>query len=158
LPESQLDRFMMRLTIGYPSEDAERRILLESVGTEDPVESLEAVLSPGEVLALQSRVESVHADPVLVEYLMQIVRATRADSRLRMGASPRSSVGLFRAARAFAIVNGRDYLVPDDIQSMIVPCLAHRLLPTSAAASTADAHDEAAAMLDSILSDIPVPV
>jgi MoxR-like ATPase len=158
LPESQLDRFLMRLTIGYPSEDAERRILLESVGTDDPVESLEPVLTPGEVLALQSKVEEVHADPSLVDYLMQIVRATREDARLRMGASPRSSVGLFRAARAYAIVSGRDYIVPDDIQTMIVPCLAHRLLPASAAASTAEAHDEAAALLDSILSDIPVPV
>jgi MoxR-like ATPase len=158
LPESQLDRFLMRLTIGYPSEDAERKILLESVGTEDPVESLEAVLTPGEVLALQSKVEEVHADPTLVDYLMQIVRATREDARLRMGASPRSSVGLFRAARAYAIVSGRDYIVPDDIQRMIVPCLAHRLLPAAAAASTADAHDEAASLLDSILSDIPVPV
>ena len=158
LPESQLDRFLMRLTIGYPDVDAERRILMESVGTEDPVESLDAVLSPGEVLALQSRVEEVHADPALVEYLMAIVRATREDSRLRMGASPRSSVGLFRAARAYAIVSGRDYLVPDDIQRMIVPCLAHRLLPASAAASTAESHDEAAALLDGILSDIPVPV
>lgn len=158
LPESQLDRFLMRLTIGYPDIDAERRILLESVGTEDPVDSLDAVLTPGEILALQSRVEDVHADPALVDYLMSIVRATREDARLRMGASPRSSVGLFRAARAFAIVNGRDYLIPDDIQRMIVPCLAHRLLPASASASTAEAHDDAAAMLDGILSDIPVPV
>ncbi len=158
LPESQLDRFLMRLTIGYPDADAERRILLESVGTEDPVESLEAVLSPGEILALQSRVEEVHADPALIDYLMQIVRATRADIRLRIGASPRSSVGLFRAARAFAIVNGRDFLVPDDVQQLVVPCLAHRMLPATAAASTAEAHDEAANMLDGILSDIPVPV
>lgn len=158
LPESQLDRFLMRLTIGYPDQDAERRILLESVGTEDPVESLEAVLSPGEVLALQSRVEEVHAEPTLVEYLMKIVRATRSDTRLRIGASPRASVGLFRAARAYALVNARDYLVPDDIQTLIVPCLAHRLLPASASASSADAHDEAAALLDGLLSDIAVPV
>lgn len=158
LPESQLDRFLMRLTIGYPDSDAERRILLESVGTEDPVESLEPVLSPGEVLALQSKVEDVHADPSVVEYLMQIVRATRNDPRLRLGASPRSSVGLFRAARAYAVVNGRDYVVPDDVQTMVGPCLAHRLLPSSAAASTSEAHDEAAALLDGILSDIPVPV
>lgn len=158
LPESQLDRFLMRLTIGYPDSDAERRILLESVGTDDPVESLEPVLSPGEVLALQSKVEDVHAEPALVDYIMQIVRATRNDSRLRMGASPRASVGLFRAARAFALVNARDYLVPDDVQTLIVPCLAHRLLPASASSSSAEAHDEAAALLDGLLSDIPVPV
>ncbi len=158
LPESQLDRFLMRLTIGYPDADAERRILMESVGTGDPVESLEPVLTPAEVLALQARVEEVHIDPALVDYLMQLVRVTREDARLRIGASPRAAIGLFRAARAYALVNGRDYVVPDDIQTLIVPCLAHRLLPASAVASTAAAHDEAAGLLEDLLSGIPVPV
>ena len=158
LPESQLDRFMIRLTIGYPDEKAEQRILLESVGTNDPVESLEAVLSPAEVLTLQQKVETVHADPSLVDYVTKIVRATRSDNRLRMGASPRASVGLFRIARAHALINGRDYLTPDDIQVMVVPSLAHRLLPSSASTASAEAHDQAAALLDGLLSDIPVPV
>ncbi len=158
LPESQLDRFLIRLTIGYPDERAEHRILLESVGTDDPVESLEAVLSPAEVLALQQQVETVHADPTLVTYLTQIVRATRSDTRLRMGASPRASVGLFRVARAHALINGRDYLIPDDIQIMVIPSLAHRLLPAAATAATAEAHDQAASLLEGILSDIAVPV
>lgn len=158
LPESQLDRFMIRLTIGYPDRDAERRILLESVGSDDPVESLDAVLSPGEVIALQQKVETVHADPSLVDYLTQIVRATRADARLRMGASPRASVGLFRIARAHALLNGRDYLIPDDVQVMVVPCLAHRLLPAAATAASAEAHDQAGTLLEQILSDVPIPV
>ncbi|HEX6559376.1 MAG TPA: MoxR family ATPase, partial [Longimicrobiales bacterium] len=158
LPESQLDRFMIRLTIGYPDERAERRILLESVGTDDPVDSLEAVLSPAEILALQQKVEDVHADPALVDYLTHVVRATRADSRLRMGASPRASVGLFRIARAHAIISGRDYLIPDDVQVMVVPALAHRLLPAAATTASAEAHDQAAALLEGILSDIAVPV
>ena len=158
LPESQLDRFMIRLTIGYPDEAAERRILLESVGTDDPVESLEAVLSPAEVLALQQKVETIHADPELVDYLTKIVRATRADTRLRMGASPRASVGLFRIARAHALISGRDFLIPDDIQIMVVPSLAHRLLPVAATTASAEAHDQAAALLEGLLSDIPVPV
>lgn len=158
LPESQLDRFMIRLTIGYPDENAERRILLESVGTDDPVDSLDPVLSAVEILALQQKVETVHADPALVDYLTAIVRATRTDTRLRMGASPRASVGLFRIARAHALLNRRDYLIPDDIQIMVVPCLAHRLLPASATTASAEAHDQAASLLDGIMSDVPVPV
>ncbi|MGQ0562323.1 MAG: AAA family ATPase [Gemmatimonadota bacterium] len=158
LPESQLDRFLIRLTIGYPDIEAERRILIESVGADDPVESLDPVLTPAEVLTLQQKVETVHADPAIVDYLTQIVRATRSDSRLRMGASPRASVGLFRSARAHALMNGRDYVIPDDVQALVVPCLAHRLLPAAATTATAEAHDQAATLLDDLLSDIPVPV
>ena len=158
LPESQLDRFMIRLTIGYPDMAAERRILLESVGTDDPVESLEPVLTAEEVLALQQKVETVHADPAIVDYLTLIVRATRSDTRLRMGASPRAAVGLFRIARAHALLNGRDFLIPDDVQMMVVPSLAHRLLPASVTVASAEAHDQAATLLDGILSDVAVPV
>ena len=158
LPESQLDRFLIRLTIGYPDATAERRILLESVGTDDPVESLDPVLTPAEILALQQRVETVHADPAVVDYLTEIVRATRSDTRLRMGASPRASVGLFRIARAHALLNGRDFVSPDDVQTMVVPCLAHRLLPAAVTTASAEAHDQAASLLEGILSDVQVPV
>jgi len=158
LPESQLDRFLMRLTIGYPNEVAERRILLESVGGEDPVDGIDALLGPGELLALQGMVEDVHVDPTLVDYLMNIVRATRSDPRLRMGVSPRGAIGLFRAARAFALVNGRRYLVPDDVQQLVIPCLAHRLLPIGVAAASAEAHEAGAMVLEEIVSSVAVPV
>ena len=158
LPESQLDRFLMRLTIGYPNETAERRILLESVGGEDPVDGIDALLGPGELLALQGMVEDVHVDPTLVDYLMNIVRATRSDPRLRMGVSPRGAIGLFRAARAFALVNGRRYLVPDDVQQLVIPCLAHRLLPIGVAAASAEAHEAGAMVLEEIVSSVAVPV
>jgi MoxR-like ATPase len=158
LPESQLDRFLMRLTIGYPDQDAERRILFESVGTGDPVESIEPLLGAGELLSLQRSVEDVHAEPALVDYLMAIVRATRGDARLRMGVSPRGAIGLFRAARAYALVQGRRYLVPDDVQALVAPCLAHRLLPIGASAATSEAHDQGAAILEELIAEIPVPV
>lgn len=158
LPESQLDRFLMRLTIGYPDETAERQILLESVGNADPVESVEPLFGSGDLLALQLLVEDVHADPSIVDYLMAIVRATRTDPRLRMGVSPRGAIGLFRAARAHAIVHGRRYLIPDDVQQLVAPCLAHRLLPIGTAAATTDAHEQGAALLDEILAQIPVPL
>lgn len=158
LPESQLDRFLMRLTIGYPNESAERRILLESVGGDDPIDGIDPLLNPGELLALQAMVEDVHVDPSLVDYLMNIVRATRTDPRMRMGVSPRGAIGLFRAARAFALVNGRRYLVPDDIQQLVTPCLAHRLLPIGTAAASTEAHEAGAIVLDEIVSSVPVPV
>jgi MoxR-like ATPase len=158
LPESQLDRFLMRLTIGYPDENAERRILLESVGTADPVDTIEPLFDAGELLALQRSVEDVHAEPAIVDYLMAIVRATRSDNRLRMGVSPRGAIGLFRAARAFALVHGRRYLIPDDVQTLVAPCLAHRLLPMGASAATMEAHDQGAAILEDLINDIPVPV
>jgi len=158
LPESQLDRFLMRLTIGYPDETAERQILLESVGRTDPVEALDPLFGSGDLLALQTLVEDVHADPAILDYLMAIVRATRTDPRLRMGVSPRGAIGLFRAARAHALVNGRRYLVPDDVQKLVAPCLAHRLLPVGATAATTEAHEQGAALLEEILARIPVPL
>ncbi|MBV9773879.1 MAG: MoxR family ATPase, partial [Gemmatimonadetes bacterium] len=124
LPESQLDRFLMRLTIGYPDVHEERAILL-GVGSGDPVEGLEAVLAPAQVLALQARVDGVRADPSLVDYVMEIVRATRTDARLRAGVSTRGAVALFRAARGYALVDGREFLVPDDVRRLVGPCLAH---------------------------------
>ena len=158
LPESQLDRFLMRLTIGYPNESAERRILLESVGGDDPIDGIDPLLNPGELLALQAMVEDVHVDPSLVDYLMNIVRATRTDPRVRMGVSPRGAIGLFRAARAFALVSGRRYLVPDDIRQLVTPCLAHRLVPIGSAVASAEAHEAGAIVLDEIVSSVPVPV
>ena len=157
LPESQLDRFLLRLTIGYPDMAEERQILLQSRGKADPLESLRPVLTPAEVERLQDEVERVHADSAVVDYLMAIVHATRQDARLRMGVSPRGGIALFRASRAHALVDGRTYLVPDDVKRMVAPCLAHRLLPAGAAVATAEAHDEATAVLEDIVASIEVP-
>jgi len=158
LPESQLDRFLMRLTIGYPGEEAERKILNESSRLEEMLERIRAVLPPTQLLELQAMVDEVQTDPTLVDFLMEIVRRTRIESRLQIGVSPRGAVALFRASRAFALVQGRDYLVPDDILTLAVPCLAHRLLPVGTASSTAEAHQEAAILLEEIIQEVPVPV
>lgn len=157
LPESQLDRFLLRLTIGYPGEAEERRILLESSSVTDPLDTLEAVLSAAQVEALQDEVERVHAEGDVVDYLMALVQATRTDARLRMGVSPRGGIALYRAARAYALVDGRRYLTPDDVRRMTVPCLAHRLLPGGASIATAEAHEEARAVLEDLLDSVPVP-
>jgi len=158
LPESQVDRFLMRLAIGYPGHEAERRILLESTEAGAWDEKIKAVLTQEQVLLLQREVEEVQAEPSLVDYLMEIVRLTRTEPRLRMGVSPRGAIALFRASRALALLDGRSYLVPSDIHRLVTPCLAHRLLPVGATAATHEAHEESAAILGDILDSVAVPV
>jgi MoxR-like ATPase len=158
LPESQLDRFLMRITIGYPGPEAERRILTESAAVEPVMDRLQTVLSPAQVVALQARVEEVEVDEAILDYLMVIVEKTRSSPQLRMGVSPRGNIQLFRAARAFALTQGRTYLVPDDVRDLVVPCLAHRILPTGTTGSTMDAHEQAARILEGILDEVEAPV
>lgn len=158
LPESQLDRFLMRLTIGYPGPEAERRILLESSRSRPPMADLEPILGPEDVLALQARVEHVRADESLVDYLMAIVRRTREAPGIRVGVSPRGAIALFRAAKAYALTQGRDFLVPDDIRTLVRPCLAHRILPAGAGTASSEAHRVAESLLEEILDEVEVPV
>ena len=158
LPESQVDRFLMRLTIGYPDEAAERQILLESRDEDDWDDRIQAVLTAEQVLSLQEKVDEVAADDSIVDYVMELVRRTRTEPRLRMGVSPRGAIALFRAARAYALLEGREFLVPGDVQRLVIPCLAHRLLPIGAVGATHEAHEEAAAILDDLMEAVPVPV
>ena len=158
LPESQVDRFLMRLTIGYPDEGAERQILLEST-SEDPWEQrIRAVLEPAQVLGLQGEVSRVEADDSLIGYVMAIVQRTRVEPRLQMGVSPRGAIGLLSASRAYALLSGRNFLVPSDVQRLVVPCLAHRILPVGASAASHEAHEEAGAIVRDILEDVAVPI
>ena len=158
LPESQVDRFLMRLTIGYPGESAERQILMEST-KEDPWEDrIKAVLEPAQVVWFQQRVSEVEVEDSLVGYVMDIVQRTRVDPRLQMGVSPRGAIGLLGASRAYALLSGRDFLVPSDVQKLAMPCLAHRILPVGAAAASHEAHEEAGAIVQDILQDVAVPV
>lgn len=158
LPESQLDRFLMRITIGYPGPEAERRILMQASERAPVMERLRAVLTPAQVLALQERVEEVEADPVIVDYLMAVVERTRNTPHLRMGVSPRGAIGLYRAARAFAMTRGRTYLVPDDVRDLVVPCLAHRILPAGTSGASLDTHEQAAQILEGILEEVEAPL
>ena len=158
LPESQLDRFLMRITIGYPDIEAEKRILTESAATTPVFERLQTVLSPSQVLQLQARVEDVEVDEAILDYLMSIVERTRTSPQLRMGVSPRGNIALFRAARAFALTQGRTYLIPDDVRDLVIPVLAHRIIPTGSTGSTLNSHEQAARILESILDEIEAPV
>ncbi len=158
LPESQLDRFLMRLSIGYPDAADERGVLMQSMSVSDAVDHVRPVLGPSQVLALQERVEAVHVEPALVDYVMGIVTATRSTPRLRAGASTRAAIALFRAARAYALVEGREFLVPDDVRRLVIPVLAHRLLPAGASGATGEAYAEAVSVLEEIASSVEVPV
>jgi MoxR-like ATPase len=130
LPESQLDRFMIRLKMGYPIRSEERKVLL-SHRTGEPVEELRPVLSVEEVQQLQRAVRAVRVDDAISDYLLDIVHATRRGEELHVGVSTRGALTLYRAAQSLALVSGREYVVPDDIKSLAVPVLAHRVVGKS---------------------------
>ena len=127
LPESQLDRFLLRLRVGYPIRAAEKEVLNQHRGGE-PVDRLGPVLSAAEILALQERVRQVRFEDRLQNYLLDILDTTRAAAQVLLGASIRAGLSLYRAAQALALLAGRDFVVPDDIKRMAIPVLAHRLL------------------------------
>jgi MoxR-like ATPase len=130
LPESQLDRFMIRLRMGYPIRSEERRVLLTH-RTGEPVEDLSPVLTAGDVLQLQHAVRNVRVDDAIADYLLDIVHATRKGEDLHVGVSTRGALTLYRVAQSQALVSGRDFVVPDDVKSLAVPVLAHRVVGKS---------------------------
>ncbi|MFN2152473.1 MAG: AAA family ATPase [Anaerolineales bacterium] len=127
LPEAQLDRFLMRLSLGYPSTEDERQILI-NLWREHPITRLEKVVDGAELLALQKQVWDVHVDETLQAYIVALVTATRTHPDLSLGVSPRGSLALFKAAQALAAVRGRDHVRPDDIKSLVPVTLSHRLI------------------------------
>ena len=157
LPEAQLDRFLMRVALGYPSEDDERAILrrFRSVASAEAVEAIEPVTSSDELLALQRTCREVHVGEAVEGYLLSIVRATRGHEALDLGASPRASLALYRAAQALAAVRGRDYALPDDVKRLAPAVLGHRLLPTAQARLRGRG---ATAVVEGLLETLPAPV
>ncbi len=155
LPESQLDRFLMRLEIGYPTLDQEKRILADKK-LADPLDEIGAVMTKEDVCALQQRVRKVAMEESLVDYLLAIIRRTREAEGLDVGASPRASLFLYRAAQAHALLQGREYCTPDDIKRLAAPVLAHRLVSRRQAGSWR--FGECRRLVEDILESIPVPV
>jgi MoxR-like ATPase len=130
LPEAQLDRFTARISIGYPSPEAELE-MLDTHGLFSPLDRLEAVTTGEEITELMTAVRGVHVADTIRHYVISLVNATRNSPELRLGASPRATLHLLRACRAYAALEGRDFVIPDDVQVLAVPVLAHRLLPTA---------------------------
>lgn len=155
LPESQLDRFLMRIRVGYPDRNAERELLAQHRNGE-PVDELTSVLETAEVLALQQQVRLVRITEPLADYVLDIVEATRQHPDIVLGASTRAALNLYRAAQATALLNGRDYALPDDVKSIAIPVLAHRLLSKRWSQGLKD--DLASKALGEILDQTRIPV
>ncbi|HPH97401.1 MAG TPA: MoxR family ATPase [Anaerolineaceae bacterium] len=127
LPEAQLDRFMMRLSVGYPSTD-EERLILKTLQREHPINTLGKVVEADDIVPFQKQVWEVNVDETVQEYILKMVALTRAHTELTLGASPRASLALFKAGQALAALRGRDHVIPDDIKYLAEPILAHRLM------------------------------
>jgi MoxR-like ATPase len=153
LPISELDRFLMRIELGYPARTAEIE-MLETHGTKEPLDDLRSVASPVDVVNLIERARSVYCSPLLQGYIVDLASATRAHPAVALGMSPRAGLALQRAARAWAAVHGRDFVVPDDLKALARPVLSHRVELNRGSRSTAHSFAE---VLDDILTRLPVP-
>ncbi len=154
LPEAQIDRFLLRLELGYPDLDEERAII-RRFRQEDPYEALQPVLSAEEILRLSDLCRRVYLHPVVEDYLLELVRRTRQNDALSLGASPRGSLAMMRASQALAALRGRSYVRPDDLQELALPVLAHRLIPSVRTRLRGRAGKE---IVSEILAQAPVPV
>lgn len=157
LPESQLDRFMLRLRIGYPGSEDEKQILRDRERAE-PLNDMRAVMTDQDIRDLQCSVSEVSVDDALVDYLMRIIAATRDSEMLDLGVSPRGTLALFRAAQALALTEARAYCVPDDIKRLVLPVFAHRLVVSSRFSSSLRRSEEAEAVLREIMKTVSVPL
>jgi MoxR-like ATPase len=157
LPESQLDRFLMRVRMGYPEGDTEREILRSEAGTAQ-LEQLRPVLNAADVLEIQQAVRQVHVDEGLITYALAIVRKTRESDHLSLGVSPRGSQMFYHAAQAMAFLDGRDYCTPEDFKPLAVAILAHRVVVSSLYASTLKKSEQAEQVVREIVESVPVPV
>ncbi len=158
LPESQLDRFLLRISLGYPSPQ-EELALLQSGGVEDELDAVQPVLDGAELVQLQARVRGVRVAPMLLAYLMELVHRTRDHAELALGVSTRGALALHRACQALAMVEGRDYVIPDDIQRLAVPVMAHRVVLAGGEVGEGWSRSEAErAMIRAVLEATPVPL
>jgi MoxR-like ATPase len=155
LPESQLDRFMIRLRIGYPSVDNEKSVI-RSQQDKHPIETLQPVLSGSDVLRLQAAVRQVRIEEPVLDYLLSLVRKTRAHKHLTVGVSPRGALALTRASQAHAFLHGRDFVLPDDVKKLSVPVLAHRIIGTGL--DVEGGSDERESVVSDLVGSLEVPI
>jgi MoxR-like ATPase len=157
LPESQLDRFLLRLKMGYPSAASEKEILRNFADSE-PLAQIEPVMAAEEVVEMQQAVRRVTVDEHLIAYTLAIVEKTRQHEYLSLGVSPRGSMSLYRAAQGLAFLEGRPYCIPDDFKRLVLPVFAHRIVVSSRYVSTLKKVDQAEAMLSEIVESTPIPL
>ena len=155
LPEAQLDRFLIKLSVGYPTIEQEQEILARRRERRQDEVELDQVIDSAVLLEMREEVESVHVDPDLEKYIIELVNRTRSDDRVAVGASPRGSLALLKLSRARSALQGRDYVLPDDIKAFAKPGLVHRLILKPDLWLKPDAANE---VIESILNSVPVPV
>lgn len=154
LPEAQLDRFLIKLEIGYPDEE-EEAVMLDRFKQDNPLDSLPEVTSAAEIIKLKQLAQEVHIEQSVRRYLLSIIRQTRTNNEIELGASPRASLALYRASQALALVKGRDYVIPDDVKRLATPVIVHRLI----ASTEAYLHNRGKEnLIENILANTPVPV
>lgn len=156
LPESQLDRFLMRIRIGYPDREAEREILRNAEGVH--AERIRTVLSAEDLLDLQRRASQIGVDETLVDYMLAIVEKTRTHESLALGVSPRGAQALYRSTQALAMVEGRDYVIPDDVKRLVIPVFAHRIAINARASLAQRSAELSERILQEILTLVEVPL
>lgn len=154
LPEAQMDRFFINLSIGYPEQKEEEEVILRQ-NESHPINFLKPVIDIETILLIQKHISSVHVDDSIREYIVKLVQATRNDSSLSLGSSPRGSIALYKASQAMAAINGRDYVIPEDVKNMSKEVLRHRIILKSEAKLKKITADT---VIDRILSSIPVPL
>ena len=154
LPEAQIDRFMLRVEIGYPSEEEENNIL-ERFRSDDPLEDVEAVTTPEEILKLQEQRKAIRVEESIRNYIVKVARATREHAEIELGASPRATMALYQTSQAWAAIQGRDYVLPDDVKFMAPHVLTHRLMISTQAQLRGRRPEE---MVADIVDSVPVPV
>jgi MoxR-like ATPase len=157
LPESQLDRFLMRVRMGYPEPDSEREILRSEVGAAQ-LDTVRPAMNAADVTAVQEEVTNVRVDDALADYALQIVRRTRESESLTLGVSPRGSLMLYRAAQAMAYLDGRNFCIPEDFKTLAVPVFAHRVVVNARYSSTLKKSEQSEQILREIVEGVPVPV
>jgi len=155
LPEAQTDRFLMKLSLGYPDRASEKNILNEYVQA-SPLDTITAVCTNEEIAETYSNVTKITVSDRIKEYIVDIAGATRESERLRLGVSPRATLALMRTSQAYAAISGRDYVLPDDVKTMAIPVLSHRIISRSQ--NTVRLTDSNAAIVEYIIDTIPVPV
>jgi MoxR-like ATPase len=153
LPETELDRFIVRIRLGYPSV-ANEILVLEAQRLAHPIDSVEQVISEKDLLSLQEAVKEIHVDEAIREYIVAVVNATRSHGSLYLGASPRGSLALFRLSQARALLDGRDFALPDDVKALAFPALVHRIILNSSARIEGATAEEC---IDEVLAETPVP-
>jgi MoxR-like ATPase len=153
LPEAQLDRFLMRIHLGYPSATDEV-LIMDAQQQRHPIEALQQVISPSELVELQDAVGKIYVDPLIKQYIVALVTATREHEASYLGASPRGSLGLMRATQAFAMLDGRDFVQPDDVKALAYPVLGHRVI-VNPSARVRDI--DSAQIVDQVVQRVAVP-